>query len=379
MTLITYTTRVHFADGVLEEAMRSELEVNNKKRPLVLVEKNLDDSDQEMLQRLYSCIPKMRDIHQFDYVNDLPLEQSIHEIAEKYQEENCDILLALGSNNIIDVGKISRVAIAHGGTLSKFTIAEGGSRRIGEKLLPDLFAVPNIHGFCSAVSAHAKLVLDNGVHARLMCRKLVPTVTICDPTLTSGVDNFTTASVGVDAIARCLEAYLSPNYNPPADGIAYDGLRRAVEYLPKVLKTERAEYRREMMAASLNSALALQKGLGTTQVIGDGLQEACKQHLDLGSIRRVLLPKVIKNTKNKNPEKIKALCQLFVSKEQTDVAQSVESYFSDLPLSSSISDLGIDSCKMGNAAEIASVAMSVAPGLEPIESTLLKEMMAGAG
>lgn len=30
MTLITYLTRVHFADGVLEEALRAEMEVNGK-------------------------------------------------------------------------------------------------------------------------------------------------------------------------------------------------------------------------------------------------------------------------------------------------------------------------------------------------------------
>ena len=35
MALITYLTRVHFADGVLEEALRSELELYGRKRPVI--------------------------------------------------------------------------------------------------------------------------------------------------------------------------------------------------------------------------------------------------------------------------------------------------------------------------------------------------------
>ena len=38
MTLITYVTRVHFADGVLEEALWSEVEVNRKTRPLIVTD-----------------------------------------------------------------------------------------------------------------------------------------------------------------------------------------------------------------------------------------------------------------------------------------------------------------------------------------------------
>ncbi len=38
MTLINYLTRVHFADGVLEEATHSEMEAHGKRRPLIIAE-----------------------------------------------------------------------------------------------------------------------------------------------------------------------------------------------------------------------------------------------------------------------------------------------------------------------------------------------------
>jgi len=377
MTLITYITRVHFADGILEEALRSELEVNNKKRPFLLLEDSKDPAYSETLDRLYEGIPDKNSIETFEYKEDLAFERVVHEIAGQYDAADCDILLAFGSNNIIDLGKLARVAIAHKCSLSRFTIAEGGSRWISEKMLPDFYAVPNIFGFCSAVSAHTKLVQENGVHARLMCRKLVPTVTICDPTITSDAGKVATASTGVDAISRCLEAYLSPNYNPPADGIAYDGLRRALEFLPKTLQDEQLEYRRELMAASLNSALALQKGLGTTQVIGDGVHEACKKHIELGTIRRIILPKVVDLASKENNEKVSALANLFAAKDNADLPDAIDRYFNNLPLGDCFKKLGIESEKIPQVATIASNAMLLIPGLETLGTQSIEDMMTG--
>ena len=33
-----------------------------------------------------------------------------------------------------------------------------------------------------------------------------------------------TAATGMDAIAHCMETFMAPAVNPPADGIALDGL-----------------------------------------------------------------------------------------------------------------------------------------------------------
>lgn len=378
MTLITYITRVHFADGILEEALRSELEINKHNRPLVLVRENRNQNEEETLDRLLAGIPNKRCIQLFECPDGLPREDVAVEIAAQYQDQKCDVLLALGSNNVIDLAKLSRVCIGHNKSLSRYTIAEAGSRLIGDRTLPTLYAVPTIHGFCSSVSAHAKLVQTNNVHGRLMCRKLVPTVTICDPTLTSDQDVVATASTGVDAISRCLEAYLSPNYNPPADGIAFDGLRRAMLYLPKILREENIEYRREMMAAKLNSALALQKGLGTTHVIADGLQEATGLDIDLGSIRRILLPKIIKlNVEQENP-KLRALADLFGVEKPADILGYVEDFLSDLPLNKRLSGLGVEEKTIPRAAEFSANTMSTMLGLDMIEVSRVETMLAGA-
>jgi 4-hydroxybutyrate dehydrogenase len=46
------------------------------------------------------------------------------------------------------------------------------------------------------------------------------------PELTLGLPAGLTAATGMDAIAHCMETFMSAAFNPPADGIALDGLER---------------------------------------------------------------------------------------------------------------------------------------------------------
>ena len=54
-----------------------------------------------------------------------------------------------------------------------------------------------------------------------------------------------TAATGMDAIAHCIETFMAPAFNPPADGIALDGLWRAWAHIERAT----AEPRRPRGAA----------------------------------------------------------------------------------------------------------------------------------
>lgn len=375
MTLITYVTRVHFADGILEEALRAELEINGKSRPLFIIDDNSDNDDEEINLRMSTGFGEKIAVEKIRFQETFTKECIIQQIAEKYREVDADVLVVGGGNAVIDCAKLARVVIAHNENLTRFSLAEGGSRLISSKTLPELYAVPNILGFGAAVSAHARYIRDDGTYARLLCRKLIPTVTICDPTLTAGTNSTKTASAGVDAIVRCLEAYLSPNFNPPADGIALDGLRRAVNALPKVLKNDKLSYRREMMAAGLNSALALQKGIGTTQVIGDSLEVVAGTAFDQGGIRRLILPPIMRSTTKASGVKEESLKQVLGVNGSSDLIDTLEHYLTDLPLPNRLGDFGISENHLSKAAQYAAAEMIVAPGLQAIETEQLEKMM----
>jgi 4-hydroxybutyrate dehydrogenase len=55
MTLISYTLRIHFADGILEEALKSEMETDGNLRPLIL--SATANTDNEPTERILSGLP----------------------------------------------------------------------------------------------------------------------------------------------------------------------------------------------------------------------------------------------------------------------------------------------------------------------------------
>ena len=364
MTLITYITRVHFADGVLEEALWSELETAEKNSALVLFDREALPEDH--VERFLSGFPNSTDISEFCEIPPTPTEESLRRAADQYRAQKCDIIVGCGTANTIDFAKALRVAAAHDEPLSTFSYARGGSRRIGSDL-PDLFAAPDISGFGTAVSAHAPIRLNNGERALLMCKKLIPTVSICDPTLTLAADEVATASAGADAITHCIEAYLSRSYNPPAEGIALDGLKRAVQNIGKVLKDRgNISARREMMAASLNGALALQKGLGACQAISNALGTVCDFPIRPGTLNRIALPRVLRFNQRAVNDKYEPLISVFGVRKADELADGVQSLFEGLPLPKRLSDLGVTREHIEDAAQIAAIDLATNTNPRPM-------------
>ena len=364
MTLITYLTRVHFADGVLEEALWSELSAASRKRVLVLADP--EHASGENIERLFAGIPVRTSKIIFSDIPHVPTEDSAVAVAEIYARGDCDVIVAFGNASTIDLAKVAKAAIAHGPPLCTFSLARGGSRLIASPGSPDVYAIPSIGGFGSAVSAQSPLILSSGERALLMCKQLIPNVTICDPTLTLTQGVEATASAGADAITHCIEAYLSKSYNPPAEGIAFDGLTRAVRNLRRVINhANDIDARREMMAASLNGALALQKGLGASQAISNALETVCPRRLEPGSINRIALPGVLRFNAGLTDEKYDVLTQVFGAGKGRagDLAQRVETYFGDLPMPRKLSELGLSDDDLVTASAVA--AHDMATGTNP--------------
>jgi 4-hydroxybutyrate dehydrogenase len=77
----------------------------------------------------------------------------------------------------------------------------------------------------------------------------------------------------MDALTHCIETYLSPLVNPPADAIALDGVERAARWIAEATSNGRSrEARWNMMMASTEGALTFQKGLGAVHAMAHPLR-----------------------------------------------------------------------------------------------------------
>jgi alcohol dehydrogenase class IV len=102
-----------------------------------------------------------------------------------------------------------------------------------------------------------------------------------------------TAATGMDALSHCVETFLAPAFNPPADGIALDGLERGWAHIERATRNPGdREARLNMMSASMQGAMAFQKGLGCVHSLSHALG-GLDPRLHHGTLNALLLPAVL--------------------------------------------------------------------------------------
>jgi 4-hydroxybutyrate dehydrogenase len=199
----------------------------------------------------------------------------------------------VGGGSSIDLAKGVAIAATHDGPLKHYATIEGGSPRITERVAP-LIAVPTTAGTGSEVARGAILIVEDGRKLGFHSWHLVPKVAICDPELTLGLPPLLTAATGMDAIAHCMETFMAPAFNPPADGIALDGLMRGWAHIAAATRDgQDREARRQMMSASMQGALAFQKGLGCVHSLSHSLG-GVNPRLHHGTLNALFLPAVVR-------------------------------------------------------------------------------------
>ena len=229
----------------------------------------------------------------FDATPSNPNEAAVRLAVTTYLQNGCDGLVAIGGGSSIDLAKGVAIAATHDGPLKTYATIEGGSSKISERVAP-LIAVPTTAGTGSEVARGAIVIVDDGRKLGFHSWHLVPKTALLDPELTLGLPPFLTAATGMDAIAHCMETFMAPAVNPPADGIGLDGLERAWRHIERATRDgSDREARWNMMSASMQGAMAFQKGRGCVHSLSHSLGGA-NPKLHHGTLNAMFLPAVVK-------------------------------------------------------------------------------------
>ncbi|MGV2289167.1 iron-containing alcohol dehydrogenase [Trinickia sp. YCB016] len=293
MSYIYYLTHIHLGYDALG-MLDAECARVGIKRPLVVADKGVVAAG--LVQRALDAL-KLGDVPVFDDTPSNPTEAMVLAAAKRYRDEGCDGLIAVGGGSSIDLAKGVAIAATHDGSLTQYATIEGGSGKITEAAAP-LIAIPTTSGTGSEVARGAIIILNDGRKLGFHSWHLLPKAAICDPGLTLGLPPMLTAATGMDAIAHCIETFLSPAFNPPADGIALDGLERAWAHIERATNdgSDRAA-RLNMMSASMQGAMAFQKGLGCVHSLSHplgGVEVNGRTSLHHGTLNAVVLPAVLR-------------------------------------------------------------------------------------
>ncbi len=229
----------------------------------------------------------------FDQTPANPTEAAVRLAVALCHQHDCDGLVAIGGGSSMDLAKGVAIAATHAGPLKTFATIEGGSALISSAVLP-VIAVPTTAGTGSEVARGAILIVDDGRKLGFHNWVLMPKAAICDPELTLSLPPGLTAATGMDAIAHCMETFMSDAINPPAEAIALDGLRRGWAHIERAtVDGQDREARWQMMSCSMQGALAFQKGLGCVHSLSHALG-GINPRLHHGSLNAVFLPAVIR-------------------------------------------------------------------------------------
>ena len=289
MARILYLTQIDLDHGAVR-LLPQECERIGMRRPLVVTDAGVRAAG--VLDQALGAMQGFPRIV-FDQTPSNPTEAAVRAASAMALGEQCDGLIAIGGGSSMDLAKGVAIAATHDGPLKHFATIEGGSPHISDRVLP-IIAVPTTAGTGSEVARGAIVIVDDGRKLGFHSWHLMPKAALLDPELTLGLPAWLTAATGMDAVAHCMETFMSPAVNPPADGIGLDGLARAWANIERATRDGAdRDARWNMLSASMQGAMAFQKGLGCVHSLSHSLG-GVNPKLHHGTLNALFLPVVVR-------------------------------------------------------------------------------------
>ncbi len=336
MTAISYMTDVLFTVGAIREA-KAVLRRHDIARPFIITDRGVIAAGltEQILADVGRCPI-------FDETPANPTDEAVERAVLAFKAASADGIIALGGGSVIDLAKAVALTATHSGMLSDYAAIANGGERI-TNAAASVIAIPTTSGSGSEVGRAALIVTRERRKLAIISPHLLPRCAICDPALTASMPPMLTAGTGMDAIAHCIETLLSPRFNPPAEAIALDGLRRAFLNIERAARhPSDIQARSEMMMASLEGGLCFQKGLGAVHALSHALGALEAPVLHHGTLNGILLPAVLRFNESFCAEKYARIRSALGVSELADIPALMADLQRKINLPVRLGELGVD-------------------------------------
>ena len=348
----SYPTAVRFGAGRIRE-LADACKQARIKNPLFVTNRGLTDLD--IGKKTLSVLDEAGLSYSIcAEVETNPSDENLDAGLKAYWAGHHDGVIAFGGGSGLDLGKL--IAFMSGQILSVWDFVEGGDRwkRADPDTIAPIVAVPTAAGTGAEVTRVGALT-DSHSHVKrnISHPKLMPTVVISDPELTTGLPLPVTVGTGMDAFSHCLEAYCAPAYHPMSHGIALEGMRLIKENLPRVLADpEDINARGQMMSAAAMGAVSLQKGLGAIHALSHPINAVYNTHH--GMTNAVLMPAVLAFNRPAIEGRINmAAAYLGIAGGFDGFAEFLRKFLYDLGVPPTLAKLGVGEDRIDELAEMA--------------------------
>jgi alcohol dehydrogenase len=350
----SYPTSIRFGAGRIRE-LAEACKAAGISRPLLVTDKGLANLP-ITAQALDVLEAAGLGRHLFSEVDPNPNEGNLDAGLRAYRHGDHDGVVAFGGGSALDLGKL--VAFMSGQTRPVVDFEDIGdwwTRAAADRIAP-VIAVPTTAGTGSEVGRAAVITIEAAHVKKIIFHpRMLPSVVICDPELTTGMPKMITVGTGMDAFAHCLEAYCSPSYHPMSQGIALEGMRLVKESLPKVVADPMdIDARANMMSAAAMGAVSFQKGLGAIHALSHPVGAIYNTHH--GMTNAVVMSAVLRFNRAEIEDKIaRAAAYLGVDGGFSGFHGFVEDLCRDLGVPQRLRDMGVGGDRLDELSEKAVV------------------------
>ena len=336
MSTILYLTQIEFGAGAratLPKAL-GEIGIN---RPLIVSDHGISNAGllDKALGDAATGAPRFLD------TPTNPTEMAVAAALALYRAEKCDGIVAVGGGSPIDLAKGVALLATHPGPLETYAAIYGGVAKIAASVAP-VIAMATTAGTGAEVGRAALLTLADGRKLGFISPHLIPKRAISDPALTLGLPAWLTAATGLDALSHCLETFLSPRINPPAEAIGLDGAGRIWRHIGRAVSDGKdLNTRGEMMMGALEGGLSFQKGLGAVHALSHALGGLPGLTLHHGTLNAILMPIVVRFNAGHVGDKLERLKAAMGLPQGADLADELDRLNRDIGIPAGLAELGV--------------------------------------
>ncbi|MGF1717771.1 iron-containing alcohol dehydrogenase [Photobacterium chitinilyticum] len=241
----------------------------------------------------------------FKDVRQNPDTNTVNTAYRMYCDSGAQFVIGFGGGSSIDSAKAIKILSANDGPIATYNGIEK-VKRLGDPL----YAINTTAGTAAEVTSNA-VITDTQTHVKhvIISDKIIPDISVNDPSVMLGLPSTTTAATGIDALTHAVESFVSVGAHKLTDYISLEAIKTIAQSLPLAVDDGSNMDARKMMAygqfiagLSFNSA-----GLGMVHAMA----HPAGAHKDLphGVCNAILLPIVCEFNRSYCIEKFALVAQ----------------------------------------------------------------------
>jgi len=274
-----------------------------------------------------------------DVEPDPPIEL-VERAGQVYTDNGCDGIVGLGGGSSMDTAKAVGLRVTHAGEMREYESIVGGTAKI-KPILPPILCIPTTSGTGSEVNPYAVITdKERDLKFMLMSNYLIPRLAVIDPLYCKTMPAGLTVESGIDALAHCLEGYVSLAipYHPYFEAMAVYGVKLIGRSLIRAYKNgDDIAARTDMCMAAICGGIAFLKGLG----IGHAITHVLGAHYHMPHGRAAIygLLCFVKANKELCREQFIDMAQLL--SRSNDLEEALQEFYQKLDIPVNLKALGI--------------------------------------